>query len=270
VQAHVSDEPQRVTEYVTLASESPTELPQVTRDVVAELEKTLGRADAAQLANITGRLAKIGGTEARGALMRAADSSRVDVRDAAYATLMTVDALDVREFMRLKLNGEDARSAVGYFSDCRDPQALPGLARAARVGGAEMRAEALSAIVAQGRVGFELLAQLARESHELADAIVDAGKEELNLRPTLRAIASEELRRGAITKGSVLDYLSNDSSREALTALTLAARTRHGASIVIPYLGKRGDSASLDVLANLGKDACLEASVLHASTASTP
>jgi hypothetical protein len=94
---------------------------------------------------------------------------------------------------------------------------------------------------------------------ETADSVLAGADEVLALRPALRAGSIRRLRAGAITQGPVFEYLSADSSAEALAALVADAREPGSSGAAISALVERGDPASRAALDALSREAAGEA-----------
>lgn len=220
------------------------------------LEQRLNLARESEQSRFAEALATLGGPEARATLLAAAKTSaRGSTRRAALDALGTVDSEDVRAWMLHELAGPAPAAAVHYFADCVEPLALPALEALVRASDTELREQAALALVAQGEAAYPTLARLLRAEIETADAVLNAAKGVLSLRPTLRSASVARLREGALTTGAVFDYLAEDLSPAALQALIEAARDEGSASSAISAIARRGDPLSLRALGALSRDA---------------
>ncbi|HEY0469651.1 MAG TPA: hypothetical protein VGC79_35920, partial [Polyangiaceae bacterium] len=178
----------------------------------------------AELPGLASALATLGDAPARAVLQSAARSARPVARSAAFDALTTLDTADVREFMLQALNFVEPSPAASYFSNCREPRALPALERLARLGDADQRQIAVNALFAQGAIAEEAIARLLREDDELCDALLQGQPATPFARQSLRRAGIARLRAGGQTTGWVFEFLQRDLSREAREALVQAAR----------------------------------------------
>jgi len=218
------------------------------------LARRFDAASDSELPDLAWALATVGDARARALLRAAAQSSRPSTRSAAFEALATLDSADVREFMVKALDFVDPSPAVSYFSNCREPQALPGLERAARKGDADLRRVAVEALFAQGATAEGTLLRLLRENDELCDALLEAQQPTPAARKTLRRASIARLRAGALTSGPSFDFLQRDLSSEAREALVQAAHDPGSRDSALSALSARGDTASLRALSTLSND----------------
>ncbi|HYQ01445.1 MAG TPA: HEAT repeat domain-containing protein [Polyangiaceae bacterium] len=218
------------------------------------LARRLDAASDSELPDLAWALATVGDAQARALLRAAAQSSRPATRSAAFEALATLDSADVREFMVRALDFVDPSPAVSYFSNCREPQALPGLERAARKGDADLRRVAVEALFTQGASAEGTLLRLLRENDELCDALLEAQQPTPAARQTLRRASIARLRAGALTSGPAFDFLQRDLSSEAREALVRAAHDPGSRDSALSALSARGDTASLRALSTLSND----------------
>jgi hypothetical protein len=231
--------------------------PGATNDDAAldELARRFSAAADADLAELAGALASLGGARAHQALFTAARSSRPSSRVAALEALATIDTPDVREFMLAQLNErEPLLTAIDYFADCREPRALPGLERLARDGTASLRRAAIASLFAQGEGATPAILRLLGGDDELSDALLEATPTTLRARRALRQASVRRLRAGALTQGRVFDFLEQDLSSEARDALLDATRDPASATRALSALSNRGDRASRSALQRLATD----------------
>ncbi len=218
------------------------------------LVQRLHDAPDTDLSKLTEALAQLSDPLAREALRTAARSPRVVLRSAAFEALATLDTDDVRDFMLGQLSGPDADSSIGYFADCRDPRAVPALERIAREGATDQRRAVLGSLFAQGEVAEPATDRLLRADGEVCDAVLDTRPVPFAMRRAVRQASIARLRAGAITTGSVFDFLEQDLSNEARAALVEAAHDPGSAERALSALATRGDRASLDALNRLAHD----------------
>lgn len=211
-------------------------------------------ASDAVLPEFASALATLGDPQARAILRAAARSSRPGARSAAFEALSSLDSADVRDFMVEALDFVDPSPAAGYFSNCREPRALPGLERLARNGDDDQRRLAIAALFAQGASAEEVISRLLRADDELCDALLEGKPPTPAARRALRRASIARLREGALTSGPVFQFLERDLSNEARDALVQAARDSGSRDSALSALSARGDSGSLRALSALSND----------------
>ena len=222
---------------------------------VARLARRFSDARDADLSALANQLAAAGGPRAHSALFGAARSTRSPSRDAALEALASLDTADVREFMLGQLSErEPPRAAIDYFAGCHDARALPALERLAREASPVFRDSAIVSLFAQGASAEPALSRLLQGSQELENALLESPTTTAGARRLLRKACVQRLRAGAITTGSVFDFLEQDLSAEAGEALTEAARDPASASRALAALSNRGDRASSIALERLSND----------------
>ena len=207
-----------------------------------------------ELPSFAGALAQLGDAQSRELLRQAARSPRSSARAAALEALSTLDTIDVRDFMLNQLTTADPTVSVSYFSDCRDPRALPALERLAREAPLALRRSVVDALFAQGALAQPAITRLLRVDEQTSNVVLDTRPTPLGARLALRQASIERLRAGAITTGSVFDFLEQDLSDESREALLRAAREPASAERALSALATRGDRASRSALAKLGND----------------
>jgi hypothetical protein len=213
------------------------------------------QATDAELPELATALAALGDSPARAVLQTAARGARPAARSAAFYALSTLDTADVREFMLQALGDAEPTAAADYFSNYREPRALPALERIARNGDSSQQRVAISALFAQGVGAETVVFRLLRENDELCDAVLEAQATTPVARRALRRVSIERLRAGALTTGRVFDFLQGDLSADAREALIEAARDPASSASALSALSARGDSASLRALSALSNDA---------------
>ncbi|HET7541734.1 MAG TPA: hypothetical protein VFK05_17790 [Polyangiaceae bacterium] len=218
------------------------------------LARRFAAASDGQLSELASALATLGDAPARAILRAAARSPRPAARSAAFEALATLDGADVRDFMVQALDFMDPLPAAGYFADCREPRALPGLERVARNGDADQRRAAIDALFAQGASAEDAISRLVRDDDELCDAMLEGQPPTPAARRALRRASIARLRAGALTSGGVFDFLARDLSGEARDALVEAAREPSSRDSALSALSARGDSGSLRALSMLSND----------------
>jgi hypothetical protein len=218
------------------------------------LARQFDAASDAELSELASALATLGDAPARAILRAAARSPRPATRNAAFAALSTLDSEDVREFMVQALDFVDPSPAASYFSLCREPQALSGLERLARHGDGDQRRAAIEALFAQGASAVDVIFRLVRADDELCDALLEAQPQSPAVRSALRGASLARLREGALSSGSVFQFLERDLSGEAREALVQAAHDPGSRDSALSALSARGDSGSLRALSTLSND----------------
>jgi len=219
------------------------------------LARRLGAATDAQLPELASALATLGDAPARAILQSAARSPRPALRGAAFDALTTLDTADVREFMLQALAGVEPIAAANYFWNCREPRALPALERLAKSGDSVQRRAAIDALFAQGASAESAILRLLREDDELCDAMLEGQPLTPFSRQALRRASIERLRAGALTTGSVFEFLQRDLSLDGREALVQAARDPASSDSALSALSARGDTSSLRALSALADDA---------------
>jgi hypothetical protein len=219
------------------------------------LAHSFSSAPDARLPELASALATLGDAPARAILLSAARSSRPAARGAAFEALTTLDTADVREFMLQALAAVEPIFAAAYFSNCREPRALPALERLAKSGDSEQRRAAIEALFTQGPSAEGPILRLLREDDELCDALLAGQPQTPLLRRALRRASIERLRAGALTTGWVFEFLQRDLSPEAREALVQAARDPASSDSALSALSARGDPGSLRALSALADDA---------------
>lgn len=250
--ADVSDPPRAVSTEPEQASAESTATDRMA--ALRLLSEKLERAPDSELNDATNALVELGGAQAFALLTAATRSHRRALRDAAFAALLSVDTIENRDFMRAALNGPEAASALNYFLDCRDAQALPALERLARSPLPELSRAALDALLAQGGGAESALIRLLQADTELMDALLASPPHTPNARRALRAAAVARVHDGAINGGPVFDFLEQDLSDESREALLFAAHDPASADAACNALSRRGDAASLASLSQLASD----------------
>jgi hypothetical protein len=219
------------------------------------LVRRFSEATDAELPALASALASLGDAGARAALQSAARGARPARRGAAFEALATLDTADVREFMLQALAEVEPTAAINYFLDCREPRALPALERLARSGDALQTRAAVDALFAQGTGAEGAILRLLREDDELSDALLEGQQATSLAHQALRRASVERLRAGALTLGSVFEFLQRDLSSDAREALVQAARDPASSETALNALSARGDSGSLRALDALANDA---------------
>ena len=207
---------------------APAAAPAVTERPVALrlLRETLEHAPDSELSDATNAVIALGGAEAHALLRGATHSPRSALRDAAFSALVNVDTTENRDFVRAALNGPNAASALNFFLDCRDPQALPALEHLARSPLPELNRAAVDALLAQGVRAESAFMRLLQADTELMDTLLTSPPHTQNARRALRAAAILRVHDGAISGGPVFDFLEQDLSAESREALLFAAHDR--------------------------------------------
>lgn len=218
------------------------------------LARRFDAASDAELSELASALATLGDAPARAILLAAARSARPATRSATFEALSTLDSADVREFMVQALDFLDPSPAASYFSNCREPRALPGLERMARQGDADQRRVAIEALYAQGPYAEDTILRLARADDELCDALLEGQPHTTAARHALRRASIARLHEGALSSGSVFQFLERDLSGEAREALVRAARDPGSRDSALSSLSARGDNDSLRALSTLSND----------------
>ncbi|HEY5376034.1 MAG TPA: hypothetical protein VIK01_20280 [Polyangiaceae bacterium] len=252
---------------------APAAAPAVTDRPVALrlLRETLEHAPDSELSDATNAVIALGGAEAHALLRAATHSPRSALRDAAFSALVSVDTTENRDFMRAALNGPNAASALNFFLDCRDPQALPALEHLARSPLPELNRAALDALLAQGVRAESAFMRLLQADTELMDTLLTSPPHTPNARRALRAAAILRVHDGAISGGPVFDFLEQDLSAESREALLIAAHDPASADSACNALARRGDAPSLASLSQLANDSDAQlAGVASCALASDP
>lgn len=218
------------------------------------LARRFDAASDAELSELASALATLGDAPARALLRAAARSARAAKRSAAFEALSSLDSPDVREFMVQALDFADPSPAASYFSLCREPQAIFGLERVARNGDSDQRHAAIDALFAQGELAEDAIFRLVRGDDELCDALLEGQPRTPAARRALRRASIARLREGALSSGSVFQFLERDLSGEAREALVAAARDPGSRDSALSSLSARGDSGSLRALSTLAND----------------
>jgi hypothetical protein len=218
------------------------------------LARRFDQAIDADLPELAGALATLGDAPARALLRHAARSLRPAARSAAFDALSTLDTEDVRELMLQALSNVEPSAAVGYFSNCREPRALPALERLAQRGDESLRRAAIDALFAQGASAEATILRLLREDDALCDAMLEGQPTTQVARQALRRVSIDRLRAGALTMGPVFDFLQRDLSNEGREALVQAARDPASSETALNALSARGDLGSLRALDALAND----------------
>ena len=218
------------------------------------LGERLEHAPDSDLLETANALIELGGPEAFALLSVTTRSSRSALRNAVFLALSNVDTAENRDFMRAALNGPDALAALSFFSDCRDPQALPTLERLAHSAVPELSQAALDALLAQGTPAEGALTRLLQADTELMDSLFSTPPHTPIARRALRAAAILRIHAGAINSGPVFEFLEQDLSADSREALLFAAHDPACAETACTTLARRGDAVSLASLAQLAND----------------
>jgi len=238
-----------------LASAALQGIAQIGGDRAREfLARRFAAATDAELPDHALALAALGDAPARALLTNAARSTRPMARSAAFEALSTLDTADVREFMLQALSFVEPTFAIGYFSNCREPRALPALERLARSGDSAQQRTAIDALFAQGDTAQPALLRLLREDDELCDSMLQGQPSTPLARQALRRASIERLRAGALRGGWAYEFLQRDLSSEAREALVLAAHDPASRESALNALSARGDIDSLRSLSILAND----------------
>jgi hypothetical protein len=215
-------------------------------------------ASASELPDLAQALAEMGGRDAHDLLRSAARSPRSPAAEAAREALASLDTPDARDFMLEELSSalpeQNQTEAVAYFADCQDARATPALERLIQRSSVDLRRTAIESLFAQGDDAGPAVERLLREGDELSNSMLESPAPTAALRQAQRDASIARLRAGAITSGPVFDFLARDLSVQAGQALAQAARDPASRDSALSALSTRGDSASLNALAELADD----------------